>query len=66
MRLKREWMYATIGAALALVFLWYLVSMLGFLARELGAALNPGLIKTPEVVRFNLDKMKEFHIPGVE
>lgn len=59
-------MYAAVGIFLAGTFLWYLVSALGFLVRELGRALDPGLIKTPEVVRFNLDKMKELKIPGVE
>lgn len=66
LHLKREWIYGIIGVVSAMVLLWYLVATLGFLLRELGRALNQNLIKTPEVVRFNLDKMKELKIPGVE
>lgn len=66
MKLKREWIYTATGAFLALASLWYLISAFVFLVRELGRALDPGLIKTPEVARFNLDKMKELKIPGVE
>ncbi len=54
-----------LGSVGAIALLLYVIFTLQFLVRELGQALNPNLIKTPEVVKFNLDKMKELKIPGI-
>ncbi|MDO8585330.1 MAG: hypothetical protein Q7R85_04415 [bacterium] len=62
---KKEWFYGVMGSVGAIALLLYVIFTLQFLVRELGRSLNPNLIKTPEVVRFNLDKMKELKIPGI-
>lgn len=63
---KKELFYWGVGAALTLALLMYVVVCLRYVVGELNLALNHNLIKPAEVVRFNVDKIKDLHIPGVE
>ena len=60
---KRELMYLAFGfLCFASVFLLFLYGT-STVVSELGADLNPDLIKPPEVVRFNLDLIPKLNLP---
>ena len=63
---KEEIWYWAAGAALAAVIFLCLFFSVGFIGRELNIALNAGLLKKPEVVRFNLDQVDKLGIKKIE
>jgi hypothetical protein len=57
---KKELIFLGIGAVIFTTLLIAAIFSLRFLAREVNKATNSNLIKTPEAVRFNLEKISEF------
>ena len=63
---NKEWRYWAAAAALLLALIFVIVSAIGSLSSVLNRALNPGLIKAPETVKFNLEKIADLKLGDAE
>ena len=63
---NKEWRYWVAAAALLLLVLFVIISSIGSLSAVLNRALNPGLIKSPETVKFNLEKIADLKLGDVK
>lgn len=63
---KEEIPYWIAGAILIVVIFLCLFVGVRFIAKELNVALNAGLLKKPEIARFNLDQIEKLGIRRVE